>query len=57
MDTVDRGAFISNFGKNSPVYCFKDGKGIGMVRWEGDDGAWHWYFEDSISKLQKYFEV
>jgi len=25
----------------------EDGKGIGMVRWEGDDGAWHWYFEDS----------
>jgi len=24
-----------------------DGKGIGMVRWEGDDGAWHYYFEDS----------
>ena len=24
-----------------------DGKGIGMIRHEGGDGAWHWYFEDS----------
>ena len=24
-----------------------DGKGIGMFRHEGSDGAWHWYFEDS----------
>jgi len=24
-----------------------DGKGIGMVRQEGADGAWHYYFEDS----------
>jgi len=24
-----------------------DGKGIGMVRHEGADGAWHYYFEDS----------
>ena len=24
-----------------------DGKGIGMFRHEGADGAWHWYFKDS----------
>jgi len=24
-----------------------DGRGIGMFRWEGDDGRWYWYFEDS----------
>ena len=24
-----------------------DGKGIGMFRHEGSDGAWHWYFLDS----------
>jgi len=48
---LDKGTFnkqATNIRDLEPSRVVRDdGKGIGMIRHEGADGAWHWYFEDS----------
>ncbi len=48
---LDKGTFneqATNIRDLEPSRVVRDdGRGIGMFRHEGGDGAWHWYFEDS----------